>query len=170
MRAFLSSWAWADAAGTRAGAFALFLKSQRKWASPALRPASVAAFKDAMRAHGYDAAHVLPHGSYLLNLGNPDACARRSLLAWMLMARRAKREQSYVCFLDDLRRAEMLGLKLYNFHPGSTVGACAREESVAFIAQMLNRAHKETKEVVTVLENMAGQVRARRAFEWGCWS
>ena len=33
----------------------------------------------------------------------------------MRHVRREKREKSYVCFLDDLKRCEELGLQLYNF-------------------------------------------------------
>ncbi|KAH8106397.1 xylose isomerase-like protein [Phellopilus nigrolimitatus] len=130
-----------NAAEIGANAFALFLKSQRKWSSPALSEESISLFKTRMAAFGYDPYHVLPHGSYLINLGNPDA---------------DKRQKSYDCFLDDLRRCELLGLPLYNFHPGSTVGSAAKEESFTFIAECLNRAHKETTSVITVIENMAG--------------
>jgi hypothetical protein len=38
--------------------------------------------------------------------------------------------------------------------PGSTVGGCTIEESIAHIAASLNRAHKATSTVVTVVENM----------------
>eukprot|EP00922_Rhytidocystis_sp_ex-Travisia-forbesii_P037127 GHVS01055339.1.p1 GENE.GHVS01055339.1~~GHVS01055339.1.p1 ORF type:complete len:299 (-),score=74.54 GHVS01055339.1:497-1306(-) len=69
----------------------------------------------------------------------------------------SKREKSYGSFLDDLQRCEALGIRLYNFHPGSTVGACTAEESFGHIADAINRAHKETESVVIVLENMAGQ-------------
>lgn len=81
-------------------AFALFLRSQRRWESPALNQAHVELFKERAVEHGYGAHTVLPHGSYLVNLGNPD---------------KTKREKSYVAFLDELRRCEQLGLKLYNF-------------------------------------------------------
>ncbi|KIY49412.1 AP endonuclease, partial [Fistulina hepatica ATCC 64428] len=124
-----------------ATAFALFLKSQRKWVSPPIKDASKAAFREKMAAKSFSPKHILPHGSYLINLGNPD---------------RDKREKSYECFLDDLQRCEQLGLALYNFHPGSTVGSATPEESVTLIAECLNRAHKATKSVVTVIENMAG--------------
>lgn len=91
--------------------------------------------------HKYDPAkHVLPHGSYLVNLAQADP---------------EKAEQAYVCFLDDLKRCEDLGIVLYNFHPGNT-GAHPRPEAIARIATQLNKAHKVTKNVVTVLENMAG--------------
>jgi AP endonuclease-1 len=83
---------------------------------------------------------VLPHGSYLVNLAQaePD-----------------KAKQAYTCFLDDLQRCEALGIKLYNFHPGNT-GPHPRKEAIGRIAANLNKAHKATKLVVTVLENMAG--------------
>lgn len=56
----------------RANAFALFVKSQRKWSSPPLADESVASFKERMKEFGYDPKYILPHGSYLINLGNPD--------------------------------------------------------------------------------------------------
>ncbi|KZV90460.1 AP endonuclease [Exidia glandulosa HHB12029] len=131
-----------NAARIGASAFALFLKSQRKWVSPPLTSSSALAFKAALTTYNFSPAHILPHGSYLLNLGNPSE---------------AKRQQSYDCFLDDLKRAEQLGLQLYNFHPGSTTGGCTKEESIGWIAENVNRALKETSGVTIVLENMAGQ-------------
>ena len=84
--------------------------------------------------------HILPHGSYLVNLAQEE---------------RDKAKQAYDAFVDDLRRCESLGIKLYNFHPGNT-GPKPRSEAIARIAAALNRAHKETKTVKPVLENMAG--------------
>ncbi|KAJ8469314.1 hypothetical protein ONZ51_g9085 [Trametes cubensis] len=130
-----------NAASVGANAFAIFLKSQRKWESNALKDESITKFKERMRAFGYSPSHVLPHGSYLVNLGNPDL---------------DKREKSFACFLDDLKRCEQLGLHLYNFHPGSTVGAGTMEDSLSLIAECINRAHRQTDSVVIVLENMAG--------------
>lgn len=124
-----------------ANAFALFLKSQRKWASPAMAPEAQSQFQAFCKEQNYDAAaHVLPHGSYLVNLAQAEL---------------DKADQAYTCFLDDLRRCEALGIRLYNFHPGNT-GAHPRPEAIARIAAQLNRAHKATRSVVTVLENMAG--------------
>ena len=91
--------------------------------------------------HKYDSAkHVLPHGSYLVNLAQADA---------------EKAEQAYTCFLDDLQRCEQLGIRLYNFHPGNT-GTHPRPQAIARIAAQLNKAHKATQSVITLLENMAG--------------
>ncbi|KAG6911420.1 hypothetical protein DXG01_016517 [Tephrocybe rancida] len=89
-----------NAAQIGANAFALFLKSHRKWTSAAISSESVSAFKERMNEYGYSSSVILPHGNYLINLGNPDL---------------DKREKSYACFLDDLKRCEELGLTLYNF-------------------------------------------------------
>ncbi|ELR03378.1 hypothetical protein GMDG_06119 [Pseudogymnoascus destructans 20631-21] len=124
-----------------ANSFALFLKSQRKWSSPHLSASATSNFLSLSKTHSYDPArHILPHGSYLVNLAQSDP---------------EKAEQAYTCFLDDLARCEALGIGLYNFHPGNT-GGQSRGEAVGRIARMLNRAHKATKSVVTLLENMAG--------------
>lgn len=124
-----------------ANSFALFLKSQRKWESPPLAADARSQFLSLAKEHSYDAAaHILPHGSYLVNLAQLDA---------------AKAKQAYTNFLDDLQRCEQLGVRLYNFHPGNTGGE-DREEACGRIAAQLNAAHAATKSVITVLENMAG--------------
>lgn len=123
-------------------AMALFLKSQRQWAAKPLEEETIVKFKDTCKELGFDMTKVLPHGSYLVNLGNPDD---------------EKREKSYEAFLDELTRCDQLGIKLYNFHPGSTVGACSVEESIKHIADCINKAIKATSEVTVVIENMAGQ-------------
>jgi hypothetical protein len=64
-----------------ANAFALFLKSQRKWTSPSLQDTSIELFKKRMKDLDYDPKHVLPHGSYLINLGNPDRYVVQSMPA-----------------------------------------------------------------------------------------
>ena len=58
-----------------ANAFALFLKSQRKWSSPPLANESISLFKSRLKEYDYATKFILPHGSYLINLGNPDMCA-----------------------------------------------------------------------------------------------
>ncbi|KAL6920186.1 hypothetical protein ACHAPO_000954 [Fusarium lateritium] len=124
-----------------ANAFALFLKSQRKWANPPLDPEAKNQFISLCKDHSYSAnEHALPHGSYLVNLAQADE---------------DKANQAYTSFVDDLQRCEQLGIRLYNFHPGST-GGDARPAAIGRIAAQLNKSHKATKTVVTVLENMAG--------------
>ena len=125
-------------------AFALFLKSQRKWENPPLQDANREAF---IKLAGeqetkYDTRqHVLPHGSYLVNLAIED---------------KDRSKQAYDAFLDDLQRCEKLGIKLYNFHPGATGGSDI-EDATRRIADHLNKALAATEMVMPVLENMAGR-------------
>ncbi|KAM0339832.1 hypothetical protein ACHAPU_010785 [Fusarium lateritium] len=124
-----------------ANAFALFLKSQRKWTNPPLDSDVKNQFISMCKDHSYSAGeHALPHGSYLVNLAQPDE---------------DKANQAYTSFVDDLQRCEQLGIRLYNFHPGSTGGE-PRPAAIGRIAAQLNKSHKATKAVITVLENMAG--------------
>lgn len=121
-------------------AFAAFLKSQRKWENPPLQTEHREQFKAYCIEHGYDAAsHVLPHGSYLVNLAQADP---------------EKATQAYAGFIDDLHRCEDLGIKYYNFHPGTT-GGNPRPAAISRIAAALNKAISTTKIVVPLLETMA---------------
>ncbi|GAB7341007.1 hypothetical protein MBLNU457_7340t1 [Dothideomycetes sp. NU457] len=123
-----------------ANAFALFLKSQRKWANPPLADDHCTNWHTNCNDQSYDAKqHIVPHGSYLVNLAHTDA---------------ARTKQAYDAFVDDLKRCERLGIHLYNFHPGNVAGK-ARPEAIAHLAGNLNKAHRETTNVVTLLENMA---------------
>ncbi|KAJ2980274.1 hypothetical protein NUW58_g6988 [Xylaria curta] len=125
-----------------ANAFALFLKSQRKWVNPPIASEARDTFRSLSKTHKFEVhRHCLPHGSYLVNLAQ---------------AEKEKAAQAYGAFLDDLQRCESLGITLYNFHPGNTNGD-ARKAAIGRIAAQLNKAHKATSTVVTVLENMAGQ-------------
>ncbi|GAB0134873.1 hypothetical protein EsDP_00003227 [Epichloe bromicola] len=124
-----------------ANSFALFLKSQRKWDNPPISTEARDLFINNCKSHSYSAAeHALPHGSYLVNLAQVDE---------------TKATQAYNSFVDDLQRCETLGINLYNFHPGSTGGE-PRPAAIGRIAAQLNKAHKATLSVITVLENMAG--------------
>ena len=87
-----------------ATAFALFTKNQRQWAAPALTTAQIDAFREACDRYGYTPAQILPHDSYLINLGHPE---QEGL------------EKSRASFLHEMQRCEALGLDRLNFHPGS---------------------------------------------------
>lgn len=130
-----------NAARLGAHSFALFLKSPRRWDSPAISSDEAARFKQLCAEHRYDPlTDVLPHGSYFINLGNPDP---------------EKMEKSYNLFLDDLRRCEQLGIGLYNFHPGLSVDG-DHAEAIERLARNINRAIADTQFVKIVVENMAG--------------
>ncbi|XP_047232821.1 probable endonuclease 4 isoform X2 [Girardinichthys multiradiatus] len=122
--------------------FALFLGSQRSWKRPALDQKTAEKFQEQCSLHGFDPAHILPHGSYLMNCGSPKDDVF---------------EKSQALLVDELSRCSLLGLSLYNFHPGSSLGTITTEQCVDKIAGAINHAHQQTPAVVTVLENMSGQ-------------
>jgi deoxyribonuclease-4 len=125
-----------------ATAFALFTKNQRQWIAPALTDSQVETFKAKAEEAGYRAEHILPHDSYLINLGHPDEDGL---------------EKSRESFFEEMARCERLGLDRLNFHPGSHLKRISDEASLDRIAESINMALARTKGVTAVLENTAGQ-------------
>ena len=125
-----------------ATAFALFTKNQRQWFAPALTEKSIATFKARCAEYGYTASQILPHDSYLINLGSPEA---ESL------------EKSRNSFIEEMIRCEQLGLDRLNFHPGSHLKKISEEDCLKVIAESINIALDKTHGVIAVLENTAGQ-------------
>ena len=131
-----------NAAEIGATAFALFTKNQRQWAAPALTSAQIDAFRSACEQYGYTAAQILPHDSYLINLGHPE---KEGL------------EKSRASFIHEMERCQILGLDRLNFHPGSHLKKISEEESLALVAESINIALDKTEGVTAVIENTAGQ-------------
>ncbi len=125
-----------------ANAFALFTKNQRQWSSPPLTAKSIAAFKTNCEKFSLRPDMILPHDSYLINLGHPE----EEPLA-----------KSREAFLDEMQRCEQLGLKLLNFHPGSHLQKIEIGKCLATIAASINIVLEKTKGVTAVIENTAGQ-------------
>ncbi|MBQ5736607.1 MAG: deoxyribonuclease IV [Alistipes sp.] len=125
-----------------ATAFALFTKNQRQWLAPALTAEQIALFRTMMSEAGYEAGQVLPHDSYLINLGHPE---QEGL------------QKSRESFFEEMRRCELLGLDRLNFHPGSHLKKISEEESLDRIAESINMALERTSGVIAVIENTAGQ-------------
>lgn len=125
-----------------ATAFALFTKNQRQWIAPPLTAKSIDLFKKHCDDFGYRPTMILPHDSYLINLGSPDGEALK---------------KSRDAFLDEMKRCEQLGLDRLNFHPGSHLGKISEEESLRLIAESINMALRETEGVIAVIENTSGQ-------------
>ncbi len=122
--------------------FALFTKNQRQWVSAPLTAASIALFKERCAELGYGPDSILPHDSYLINLGHPEEEG---------LAR------SRAAFLDEMQRCEQLGLNRLNFHPGSHLNQISETECLRRIAESINFALERTVGVCAVLENTAGQ-------------
>ena len=125
-----------------ANAFALFTKNQRQWVSKPLTEDSIRLFKENCKLYGFQPEYILPHDSYLINLGHPE---EEGL------------EKSRAAFLDEMQRCELLGLKLLNFHPGSHLNKIPVEDCLSLIAESINIALDKTKGVTAVIENTAGQ-------------
>lgn len=131
-----------NAMAVGASAFALFTKNQRQWFSAPLTGKSIDAFRANCEKADISADYILPHDSYLINLGQPDAEAL---------------EKSRNSFLDEMKRCEQLGLKMLNFHPGSHLKQIPVEECLRRIAESINIALDKTQGVTAVIENTAGQ-------------
>lgn len=125
-----------------ANAFALFTKNQRQWKAPPLKAETIEKFKRFCQVHHFQPEHILPHDSYLINLGSPD---KEGL------------EKSRAAFIDELERANQLGLKLLNFHPGSHLNLISESDCLARIAESINMAIEKVPNVIAVIENTAGQ-------------
>jgi deoxyribonuclease-4 len=125
-----------------ATAFALFTKNQRQWRAKPLCEDSIARFKENCQQCGYQPSHILPHDSYLINLGHPESDGL---------------EKSRTAFIDEMTRCQQLGLKFLNFHPGSHLKKISESDCLGRIAESINLALEQTTGVTAVIENTAGQ-------------
>jgi deoxyribonuclease IV len=131
-----------NAAKIGAKAFALFTKNQRQWTAKPLTREYITAFRNNCDIHGYMPFQILPHDSYLINIGNPGELILK---------------KSRDAFTDEMKRCEQLGLDRLNFHPGSHLNLITSEECMKLIAESINVALDRTKGVTAVIENTAGQ-------------
>ena len=125
-----------------AKAFALFTRNPSRWKSEPLLPNDIEAFKRNCEECGYTPNQILPHDSYLINLGVKDP---------------KKLFLSRMAFLDEMQRCEQLGLTMLNFHPGSHLNEMTEEECLDRIASSINKTLEKTSGVKAVIENTAGQ-------------
>lgn len=125
-----------------ANAFALFVKNQRQWSAKPLSPDNITKFKRNLADADISPEHVLPHNSYLINLGHFDE---------------AKRQISIDAFLDEINRVNELGLKMINFHPGSHLKEISTKECLDNIANSMNLLLEKSENVKLIIENTAGQ-------------
>lgn len=125
-----------------ARAFALFTKNQRQWKAKPLDQEVIDKFKKELEVSEILAKHVLPHDSYLINLGHPEE---------------QKRAKSLEAFIDEVKRCEQLGLDRLNFHPGSHLKQISEDDCLELISESMNEALRQTKDVTLVVENTAGQ-------------
>jgi len=122
--------------------FALFTKNQRQWNAKPLTDENIQKFKENCEKFGYGKGTILPHDSYLINLGHPV---------------KTNLDKSRNAFLDEMQRCEQLGIDRLNFHPGSHLNKISEEECLKTIAESVNIALDKTNGVMAVIENTAGQ-------------
>jgi deoxyribonuclease-4 len=140
-----------------AKAFAVFTKNQRQWVAKPLEAKTIDAFHKNLEASKILAKHILPHDSYLINLGHPEV---------------EKLEKSRDAFIDEVERCRLLGLDRLNFHPGSHLVKVGKRDPeyidkimnaelncLDVIAESLNRTIDATQNsnVKLIIENTAGQ-------------
>ncbi len=140
-----------------AKAFGLFTKNQRQWMGKPLSMQDIDEFKINLEISGILPKYILPHDSYLINLGHPEA---------------DKLAQSREAFLDEANRCHQLGLEMLNFHPGSHLEKFSKKEKedigyvqeienrcLDVIAESLNITINKTpnSNVKLIIENTAGQ-------------
>jgi deoxyribonuclease-4 len=125
-----------------AKAFAFFTKNQRQWSAAAYTEQNIDLFKSRCKESGFSPDHILPHDSYLINLGNPGE---------------EEIKKSRQAFFDEMERCEQLGLNRLNFHPGSHLNQISVEDCLDRIAESVNMALDRTHGVTAVVENTAGQ-------------
>ncbi len=130
------------AAEIGAKAFALFTRNPSRWKSAPISDADAATFKANCAKFGFEPSQILPHDSFLINLGAPD---------------KAKLHMSRDAFLDEMKRCEQLGLTMLNFHPGSHLNQVGEQECLATIAESINRTLDKTAGGIAVIESTAGQ-------------
>jgi deoxyribonuclease-4 len=125
-----------------AKAFAFFTKNQRQWFASAYTTQNIDLFRARCEEFGFSPDYILPHSSYLINLGNPGE---------------EEIKKSRQAFFDEMSRCEQLGLNRLNFHPGSHLNQISHDECLNRIAESINMSLDRTKGVTAVLENTAGQ-------------
>ncbi len=125
-----------------AKAFAFFTKNQRQWVAPPYNEKNIELFKARCEEFGFSADHILPHDSYLINLGHPQQDGL---------------EKSRAAFFDEMKRCEQLGINRFNFHPGSHLNQMPVDACLDRIAESINMALERTSGVTAVIENTAGQ-------------
>lgn len=130
----------ANAIGAKA--FAFFTKNQRQWFASPYKEENIINFKERCKKFGYSPDYILPHSSYLINLGNPTEDGLK---------------KSRQAFFDEMQRCEQLGINRINFHPGSHLNKISEDKCLDLIAESINMALERTTGVCAVLENTAGQ-------------
>jgi deoxyribonuclease IV len=124
-------------------ALQIFVKNAAQWRGKPLDADDVRRFRTRIEETGI--TPVVSHASYLINLATTAP---------------GLREQSIAAFVDELDRAETLGLLGVVIHPG-TCTAGTEEDGLRLIAEALAQAFaaRKRQQTMVLLEHTAGQGR-----------
>lgn len=126
-----------------ATAFSLFLKNPLRWHHPIpFSKETIRRFRKLCNKYNFSAEQIMPHSSYLINLGHPI---------------KTQLEKYREAFIDEIKLCNQLGLRLLNFHPGNPLRQIDEETCLKRIAESVNIALDKTQNVTLVIENTAGQ-------------
>lgn len=125
-----------------AKAFALFVKNQRQWFTKPFDENEIEKFNNNLENYKVSKNFMLPHASYLINLGSPKDEAK---------------EKSTKSLIFEMKLCRRLGINKLNVHPGSHLREISEQECLERVADSINIANKEVPEVKVVIENTAGQ-------------
>ncbi|WP_154049441.1 deoxyribonuclease IV [Buchnera aphidicola] len=125
-----------------ATAFSLFINNPLRWKNKPLEKNVVYNFRKACKIHYYSALQILPHSSYLINLGHPN---------------KEMRKKSCHAFIQEINSCYELGLSMINIHPGSYLYRIKEMKCLENISNSINFVLSKTKKIIVVLENTAGQ-------------
>ncbi|HVT02117.1 MAG TPA: deoxyribonuclease IV [Thermoanaerobaculia bacterium] len=134
--------AFGRARAIHAAAVAIFSKNSSQWKAKPLSEEDCVRFREE-RALWSATTPVIAHASYLINLATTNEEFHRKSIDGLV---------------DELRRAELLGLSAVVLHPGAHLGAGV-EAGLEQIARSLDQVHRAIPDcaVVTLLETAAGQ-------------
>lgn len=125
-----------------ADAFAFCPIDARRYTNTQYTQHDVEEFKKACEVFGYKSDMILPHASLIVNLCSPDA---------------RKLNLSRISLIDQMKRCDSLGLKMLNFHPGTTLKEMDEPNALKLVAESINYILERTENICAVIENTAGQ-------------
>lgn len=125
-------------------ALQIFTKNASQWRGKPLDADTIRAFRQRVNDTGIQP--VVSHASYLINLGTTDPVLR---------------DRSVNAFIDELDRAEALGLLGVVLHPGTCTSG-TDEEALRLVAEGIASAlaARPTHRALVLLEHTAGQGRS----------
>ena len=156
------------AAEIDATAFALFTKNQRQWRAAPLTTQTIDEFKAACEKYHYTSAQILPHDSYLINLGHPVAEALEKSLSIDYDKNRLEQELIYYIEKLDINEEKQRLSNHLKYFRETMAGGHGQGKKLGFIAQEMGREinttgsksnHAEMQNIVVQMKDELEQIK-----------